>query len=162
TNAVSKRALCATRTASPANPLKRRSAAAILGALASSASGKPVNAPIGRGSGTPGRTSVWKVSASASRSIRTAPISQIRADTIAGIDRQLHVLDATRTYVRVRPGCPLLVARPQAIDDAAAVEVVRRELDPDAVAGIHADAETAHLAGGIAEGLVPVVETDPE
>src|SRR5207237_319181 len=75
---------------------------------------------------------------------------------------RLEVEDAEARVLEPRRARVALVARPEAVDDAAAVEVVRRELDPDAIAGIHADAETAHLAGGVAEGLVPVVETDPE
>jgi glycosyltransferase involved in cell wall biosynthesis len=55
-----------------------------------------------------------------------------------------------------RPG--LLVA----VGDAAAVEVVRRELDLDAVAGQDADVVAAHLARDVAEDLVVVVELDAE
>src|SRR5690348_6051649 len=55
-----------------------------------------------------------------------------------------------------------LVARPQPVDDPTAVEVVRRQLDANAVARVHANAEPAHLAGGVPEGLVAVVELDPE
>src|SRR3954469_12421167 len=47
-----------------------------------------------------------------------------------------------------------------AIDDAAAAQVVRAELDLDAVAGQDANAVAAHLAGGVAERLVAVVEGD--
>src|SRR5919198_6402378 len=47
-----------------------------------------------------------------------------------------------------------------AVDDPAASEVVRRDLDLHAVAGIDADPVAAHLAGGVAEGLVAVVERD--
>jgi hypothetical protein len=49
-----------------------------------------------------------------------------------------------------------------AVDDAAALEVVRRELDPDPVARIDADPVAAHLACGVAERLVTVVERDAE
>src|SRR5580765_830574 len=59
---------------------------------------------------------------------------------------------AARSY------CVLAIA----IDDATALEVVRRELDPDPVARVDADAEPAHLAGRVAEGLVAVVERNPE
>jgi hypothetical protein len=62
--------------------------------------------------------------------------------------------------VRVLLGA--LVARPEPVDDAAAVEVVRRQLDPDPVARVHANAEPPHLAGGVAQRLVTVVELDPE
>ena len=51
---------------------------------------------------------------------------------------------------------------PIPVDDPAALQVVRRELDPDAVARVHADAEAPHLARGVPERLVPVVERDPE
>src|SRR5262249_49126828 len=55
-----------------------------------------------------------------------------------------------------------LVARPEPIDDAAAVEVVCRQLDPDPVARVHANAKPPHLAGGVAESLVTVFGLDPE
>jgi hypothetical protein len=51
---------------------------------------------------------------------------------------------------------------PVPVDDPAAVEVVWRQLDADAVAGKDADPESAHLAGGVPEGLVAVVQRDPE
>ena len=59
-NAMSKRALCATSTASPANARKRRTAAATGGARRSSSSRRPVKrrrSPAGRR--TPGLASVW-------------------------------------------------------------------------------------------------------
>ena len=49
-----------------------------------------------------------------------------------------------------------------AVDDAAAVEVIRGDLDADLVAGQHADAEPAHLAGEVSEQLVVVLELDAE
>src|SRR5581483_8351527 len=49
---------------------------------------------------------------------------------------------------------------PLAVDDAAARQVVGRELDLDAVARVAPDAVAAHAAAGVAEGLVPVVERD--
>src|SRR5205823_371727 len=52
--------------------------------------------------------------------------------------------------------------RPEPVDDAAAIEVVRRQLDANAVTRVHANAEPAHLAGGVPEGLVTVVELDAE
>src|SRR5438874_6173287 len=60
---------------------------------------------------------------------------------------------------RGRPSGPALL---QAVDDPAAVEIVRRELDPDAVAQEHADPVALHPPGGIAEHLVAVVEPDLE
>jgi hypothetical protein len=48
------------------------------------------------------------------------------------------------------------------VDDAGAVEVVRRDLDPDAIARQDADPVTAHLARHVSEDLVTVVEHHPE
>src|SRR5919112_2699885 len=50
----------------------------------------------------------------------------------------------------------------EAVRDAPAREVVRRDLDPDAVAREDADAVAAHLARKVTEHLVPVVELDAE
>src|SRR2546430_8340006 len=47
------------------------------------------------------------------------------------------------------------------VGDAAAVEIVWRQLDFHLVAWIDADAEAPHLATGVREGLVAVVESDP-
>src|SRR5438128_1300006 len=47
-----------------------------------------------------------------------------------------------------------------AVDDPAASEVVRRDLDLYAISRIDADPVAARLAGGVAEGLVAVVERD--
>src|SRR5262249_32356875 len=47
-----------------------------------------------------------------------------------------------------------------AVDDAPAAQVVRRELDLDAIAWIDPDPIPAHSAGRVAERLVPVVEND--
>src|SRR5215211_1043932 len=55
-----------------------------------------------------------------------------------------------------------LVTRPEPIHDATAREVVGGQLDPHTVAGVHPDPEPAHLSGGVAERLVPVVEVDAE
>src|SRR5215216_8197603 len=49
-----------------------------------------------------------------------------------------------------------------AIDDARAVEVVGRDLNPNPVPRQDPDAEAAHLAGDVAEHLVAVVELHPE
>jgi hypothetical protein len=57
------------------------------------------------------------------------------------------------------PPAPRLLV---AVDDPAAVQIVRRQLDLDPVTGEDPDAVTPHLAGGVAEGLVPAVERDPE
>src|SRR6185503_18261494 len=51
---------------------------------------------------------------------------------------------------------------PVAVDHACAVEVVRRQLDADAIARQDADAVAAHLAGDVAEDHVVVVELHPE
>jgi len=58
----------------------------------------------------------------------------------------------------MRPAAELLVA----VNDPAAVQIVRRELDLDPVTGKDPDAITPHLAGGVTEGLVPAVERDSE
>jgi hypothetical protein len=49
-----------------------------------------------------------------------------------------------------------------AVDDPTPVEVVRRDLDADAVAREDADAEAPHLAGEMREDGVPVLELDAE
>ena len=49
-----------------------------------------------------------------------------------------------------------------AVDDPAAVEVVRRKLDLHPVAGEDTDAIAPHLPGRVSERLVPAVECDPE
>ncbi len=46
--------------------------------------------------------------------------------------------------------------------DAAAGEVVGRELDLDAIAGEDADVVLAHLPGDASEDAVAVVQLDPE
>src|SRR5581483_685192 len=48
------------------------------------------------------------------------------------------------------------------VGDPTAIEVVRRELDLDPVAGQDADVVAPHLARDVAEHLVPVVELDLE
>jgi hypothetical protein len=53
---------------------------------------------------------------------------------------------------------PLLVA----VDDSAAIEVVRRQFDLDAVAGEDADAIAPHLPCGVTERLVTAIERYPE
>ena len=75
---MSKRALWATRTASPANERKRRTARSADGAPRTSPWAMPVRAVIAVGSGTPGLTSVSNVAPAASASTRWAPISTIR------------------------------------------------------------------------------------
>jgi hypothetical protein len=49
-----------------------------------------------------------------------------------------------------------------AVDDPAALEIVRRQLDRDAVARIDPDAVTPHFPGGVAESGMSVVELDLE
>src|SRR5437016_10913489 len=61
---------------------------------------------------------------------------------------------------RVRMSAPRAAPLALAVDDSAAAEVVRRDLDLHAVARIDANPVAAHLAGGVAEGLVAVVERD--
>src|SRR2546423_7282177 len=48
-----------------------------------------------------------------------------------------------------------------AVDDPAAVQVVRRDLDLDPVAGLDPDPVPAHLPCRVAHRLVPIVERDP-
>src|SRR5439155_417221 len=72
-NETSKRALCATRVASPPNVRKRRTASSTRGARLSSSSRSPVSRLMARGSRTPGATSVWNVPPSSSSSTLTAP-----------------------------------------------------------------------------------------
>ena len=76
---TSKRALCATSGASPANARKRRRASSGRGAPRSSDSRSPVRRAMVGGSATPGRTSVSNVSSIASAFTLTAPISHIRS-----------------------------------------------------------------------------------
>src|SRR5580704_6731676 len=73
-----------------------------------------------------------------------------------------------RTYLEAnrRPGDPgdrraflrLLVA----VDNAAAVEVVRAELNRDAVAGEDTDEVFAHTSGDVCKGLMLVLKLDLE
>ena len=79
---MSKRALCATSTASPANSRKRRTASSTGGAPCSSRASIPVSAAIAAGSGRRGLTSVSNRSSSSRPRTRTAPISQI--EDVAG------------------------------------------------------------------------------
>ncbi len=76
---MSKRALCATSGASPANARKRRTASSARGARRRSLGWIPVSAAMLAGSTTPGLTSVSNVSSTASARTRTAPISQMRS-----------------------------------------------------------------------------------
>src|ERR671936_163658 len=76
----------------------------------------------------------------------------------AGLSR-LRAGQTCRCCARRGRGEPRLVLA-LAVDDPPAAEVVRRDLDLHAVAGIDADPVAAHLAGGVAEGLVAVVERD--
>src|SRR5216117_274120 len=55
-----------------------------------------------------------------------------------------------------------LVARPEPVNDPAARQVVRRQLDAHAIARVHPDPVAPHLPRGVAERLVAVVEADPE
>ena len=76
----SKRALCATSTASPAKARKRRTAAPTGGARRSSASRRPVSAAIVGAERRAGvRERLEALARARARSTRTAPISQIRA-----------------------------------------------------------------------------------
>src|SRR6188472_3625539 len=63
-----------------------------------------------------------------------------------------------RIDARRRRRVDLQYRLPVAVDDPAASEVVGRQLELDPVAGKDLDAEAAHLARGVAKGLVAVVE----
>jgi hypothetical protein len=69
------------------------------------------------------------------------------------------VRSVTRTF---RATCQVGASSAVAVDDPAAFEIVRRELDGDAIAGIDSDPVAAHLAGGVTERGVSVVELDLE
>src|SRR5450432_4014739 len=58
--------------------------------------------------------------------------------------------------------CPSMERLLVAVDDAAAGEVVRAELDDDPVTGQDADVVHAHLAADMSEHLVTVRQLDPE
>src|SRR5690349_8986586 len=51
---------------------------------------------------------------------------------------------------------------PMPVDDPRPIQVVRRDLHPDAIAREDADPEAPHLAGHVAQDLVAVVELHPE
>src|SRR5712692_3407723 len=72
------------------------------------------------------------------------------------VRRSSPVVATPESYAR-RPG-ELLVA----VDDPAAVEVVRGELDLHPVAGEDTDPVAPHLPGRVAERLMAAVEGDPE
>ena len=57
---------------------------------------------------------------------------------------------------------PLASSLSVPVDDPAAAEVVRRQLDLDPVAGEDADAIAPHLPSGVTECLVAAVEGYPE
>jgi hypothetical protein len=50
----------------------------------------------------------------------------------------------------------------KAVDNAASIEVVGRELNPHAVAEEHPDPVALHSTGRVGEQLVSVVEANPE
>src|SRR5262249_10506493 len=51
---------------------------------------------------------------------------------------------------------------PMPVDDPRPIQVVGRDLDPDAIAREDADPEAPHLAGHVAQDLVAIVELHPE
>src|SRR3954462_5805724 len=51
---------------------------------------------------------------------------------------------------------------PMPVDDPCPIQVVWRDLDPDAIAREDADAKPPHLAGHVAQDLVAIVELHPE
>src|SRR5215469_3349679 len=50
----------------------------------------------------------------------------------------------------------------EAIGDAPLGEIIRRHLDHDLVTGQHADAVLAHLAGGMGDDFMAVLQKNPE
>src|SRR5947209_1496642 len=66
----------------------------------------------------------------------------------------------TRAGANVKTKPARLSAAP--VDDAAAREIIRRDLDFDAVAGDDADEVLAHAAGDVGDDFVPVVQLDAE
>src|SRR3954462_7388559 len=51
---------------------------------------------------------------------------------------------------------------PMPVDDPCPIQVVWRDLDPDAIAREDADAKPPHLAGHVAQDLVAIVQLHPE
>ena len=68
-------------------------------------------------------------------------------------------LTEARTFMPFSPRRPGLLVT---VDDAAARQIVRRELDGDAITGEDADEILAHLAGDMGEHLMLVIELDPK
>src|ERR1035437_8614788 len=60
------------------------------------------------------------------------------------------------------PGLPGVTLLAIAVDDASPREVVRRQLDADAVAGRDADEVAPHATRCVGDELVPVLELDLE
>src|SRR6266542_3354172 len=77
---------------------------------------------------------------------------QIEATRTRRSENQPHELDLARVAGR---SC---AAGHEAISDSALGQIVRRHLDQHLVAGQHADAILAHLAGGVTEDLMAVLE----
>ena len=77
----------------------------------------------------------------------------------AGVDLHVMPLRVVRLeVVRARRTAGLLVA----VDDAPAGQVVRRELDDDAVLGEDADVVLPHLSGDVCQNEVPVLQLNAE
>ena len=73
------------------------------------------------------------------------------------LQRSQRLLTDAETFTSLLP-CVLL----ESIGDAAAGEVVGRQLDANAVAGEDADVVHPHLPRDMAQHFVPVVELHPE
>jgi hypothetical protein len=84
--------------------------------------------------------------------------SQIRWATIPSMSSK--AVSASIVHGRARRAGA--AALPVAVDDASAVQVVRGKLHAHAVTEEDPDPVAPHLAGRVAERLVPVVELDPE
>src|SRR5262245_60512863 len=90
----------------------------------------------------------------------TMPIWRSRSSRLGDADARIRGgIRAPRADVRARPARGRLL---EAEGDPTLGQVVGRHFHVDAVAGEHADAVLAHLAGGVGQDLVVVVELHPE
>ena len=90
----------------------------------------------------------------ADRSIRARPAA---GECFLSCDRARRI----RVFARGRP-MQALRGLLEAVGDAAAVQVVHRQLHGHAVAGQDLDVVHAHLAGNVGQYLVPVFEFHPK
>src|SRR6202522_1211061 len=90
----------------------------------------------------------------------SSPIQRTTRGSVRSSRRgSVSISSSSRIPPRLAPPAPL----PVPVDDAGAIEVVRRQLDADAVAREDPDPETSHLAGHVAEhDAIHVVELHAE